>query len=122
MTVRTQYLLFLTLWVGAICIGVFILKDLGLPFGDEDRLLILAVAPLAAGVGYALIRGCGSVIDKWRIRRGRDIHGERTHEDEDGYIHLFEVPESMKQRDIGASEMVKNLVLGEAPGPPDDSK
>jgi hypothetical protein len=61
------------------------------------------------------------VIDKWRIRRGHDVLGERSHEDEDGFIHLNEVPEYMKQHDIGVAEMV-NEVEDETLGYSEDSK
>ena len=130
MTTRTQYLLFLTIWVGAFLTGVIIVEAFGLSFGDDARsirvtsFLIGTVALLPAAAGFALIRGCGSVIDKWRIRRGEDILGERSHEDEDGFIHLYEVPEFMKQHDIGVVEMVKEVrpVADESLGYSDDSK
>lgn len=127
MTTRTQYLLFISIWVGAFAIGVIIVEAAGLSFGDDARsmrataFVIGTVALLPAAAGFALIRGCGSVIDKWRIRRGRDILGERSHEDEDGFIHLYEVPEYMKQRDIGVEELV-NEVADETLGSADDPK
>src|SRR6185295_6125047 len=120
MTTRTQYLLFITIWVGAFLVGVIVVESFGLSFGDDARgiratsFVIGTVALLPAAAGFALIHGCGSVIDKWRIRRGEDILGERSHEDEDGYIHLYEVPEYMKQRDIGVAD--------ETLGYSDDSK
>jgi len=127
MTTRTQYLLFITIWVGAFLVGVIAVESFGLSFGDDARgiratsFVIGTVALLPAAAGFALIRSCGSVIDKWRISRGQDILGERSHEDEDGYIHLYEVPEYMKQRDIGVAEMV-NEVADETLGYSDDSK
>lgn len=130
MTTRTQYLLFLTIWVGAILIGVIIVEAYGLSFGNDARsiratsYLLGMLALLPAAAGYILVRRCGSVIDRWRIRRGEDICSERAHEDEDGFIHLYEVPECMKQQDIGASEMVKDVrpVIDEAFYSSDDSK
>jgi len=127
MTTRTQYLIFISIWVGAIAICVIIVEALGLSFGDDSRgirgtfFIVGTVALLPAAAGFALIRSCGSVIDKWRISRGQDILGERSHEDEDGYIHLYEVPEYMKQHDIGVAEMV-NEVADETLGYSDDSK
>ena len=127
MTTRTQYLLFITIWVGAFLIGVIFVESFGLSFGDDAHsiratsFVIGTVALLPAAAGFALIRSCGSVIDKWRIRRGQDIVGERSHEDEDGYIHLYEVPEYMKQHDIGVAEMV-NEVEAETLGYSDDAK
>ena len=127
MTTRTQYLLFITIWVGAFLVGVIVVESFGLSFGDDAHsiratsFVIGTVALLPAAAGFALIRSCGSVIDKWRIRRGQDIVGERSHEDEDGYIHLYEVPEYMKQHDIGVAEMV-NEVEAETLGYSDDAK
>jgi hypothetical protein len=127
MTTRTQYLLFISIWVGAIVIGVIIVEGSGFSFGDDagnmraTSFIVGTVALLPAAAGFALVRGCGSVIDKWRIRRGQDIYGERCHEDEDGFIHLYEVPEYAKQHDIGVAEMV-NEVADETLGYSDDSK
>lgn len=127
MTTRTQYLLFISIWVGAIVIGVIIVEGSGFSFGDDavniraTSFIVGTVALLPAAAGFALVRGCGSVIDKWRIRRGQDIYGERSHEDEDGFIHLYEVPEYLKQHDIGVAEMV-NEVADETLGYPNDSK
>ena len=104
-----------------------IVEGSGFSFGDDagniraTSFIVGTVALLPAAAGFALVRGCGSVIDKWRIRRGEDILGERSHEDEDGYIHLYEVPEYMKQHDIGVQEMV-NEVADETLGYSDDSK
>jgi hypothetical protein len=126
-TTRTQYLLFISIWVAAIAIGVFIVEAAGLSLGDDARsmratvFVIGTVAFLPAAAGFALIRGCGSVIDKWRMSRGHDVIGERSYEDEDGFIHLYEVPESMKQHDIGVEEMV-NEVADETLGYSDDAK
>ena len=127
MTTRTQYLLFITIWVGAFLVGVIVVESFGLSFGDDAHsiratsFVIGTVALLPAAAGFALIRSCGSVIDKWRISRGQDILGVRSHEDEDGYIHLYEVPEYMKQHDIGVAEMV-NEVEAETLGYSDDAK
>ena len=127
MTTRTQYLLFITIWVGAFSMGVILVEAFGLSFGDDDRsiratsFIIGTVALLPAAAGFALIRGCRSVIDKWRMSRGQDVFGERSHEDEDGFIHLYEVPEYLKQHDIGVPEMV-NEVADETLGYSDDSK
>ena len=123
MTTRTQYLLFISIWVGTIAIGVILIEA----FGEDARsiratsFIVGTRALLPAAAGFALIRGCGSVIDKWRIRHGRDILGERSHEDEEGFVHLYEVPEYMKQHDIGIEEMV-NEVADETLGYSDDSK
>ena len=127
MTTRTQYLLFISIWVGTIAIGVILIEAFGLSFGEDARsiratsFIVGTIALLPAAAGFALIRGCGSLIDKWRIRRGRDILGERSHEDEEGFVHLYEVPEYMKQHDIGVAEMV-NEVADETLGYSDDSK
>lgn len=127
MTNRTQYLLFITIWVGAFAIGVIIVEAFGFSFGDDANsiratsFVVGTVALLPAAAGFALVRGCRSMIDKWRISRGQDIVGERSHEDEDGFIHLYEVPEYMKQHDIGVEEMV-NEVADETLSYSDDSK
>jgi hypothetical protein len=82
MTNRTQYLLFITIWVGAIVIGVILVEAFGFSFGDDANsiratsFIVGTVALLPAAAGFALIRGCGSVFDKWRIRRRQDILGE----------------------------------------------
>lgn len=115
MTTRTQYLIFLAIWVLACFAGVVICEAFGFSF-DTDALiiritliLISIVALVPAAGGYALIQRCGSVVDKWRIRRGRDIDEERKYEDEDGVIHLFEVPGCKREHEIGVSEMVREM-------------
>lgn len=130
MTTRGQRLLFLTIWVGALCIGTFIVESFDLSFGSDARgirttaLVLGIVALLPAAAGYALIRGCGSVLDKWRLRRGEDVYGERAHEDEDGFIHLYEVPDGEKAHDISVSEMLHDVrpVIDDTLGSSDQSK
>jgi hypothetical protein len=68
MTTRTQYLLFISIWVAAIAVGVILIEAFGLSFGDDVRsiratsFIIGTLALLPAAAGFALIRGCGSVI------------------------------------------------------------
>lgn len=115
MTTRTQQLVFLTIWAAACIAGVIIASALGLSFGDNSHsirgtlFIISIVALLPAVGGYALVRRCGSMIDRWRVRRGHDIYTERAYEDDGGFIHLNEVPDGMKGRDIGVSEMLKDV-------------
>jgi hypothetical protein len=37
MTTRAQYLIFITIWVGAFLVGVIIVAAFGLSFGDDAR-------------------------------------------------------------------------------------
>lgn len=115
MTTRTQYLIFLIIWVASCLAGVVIVGALGLSFGDNSAsmratfFMISVAALLPAAGGYALIKRCGSLVDRWRVRRGQDIYTERAYEDEDGYIHLNAVPDSRREHDIGVSEMLGDV-------------
>ncbi len=115
MTTRTQYLIFISIWVAACIIGILIAIDLGISFGDNSRsmrgtfIAISVIALLPAVVGYALIQRLGSIVNKWRVRRGHDIYKEREFEDEGGFIHLLEVPEGQKEHNLGVREMVSDV-------------
>jgi uncharacterized membrane protein YhaH (DUF805 family) len=60
MTTRTQYLLFITIWVGAFLIGVIIVEAFGLSFGDDagsirtSSFVIGTLALLPAAAGFAV--------------------------------------------------------------------
>ena len=115
MTSRTQYLLFLMLWVGSIFILLFVAIAY-LPIDTRDiRGSLLAagvVALLPAAGGYILIRKVSSMRDKWQLRRGHDVYLERTYEDDGGFIHLNEVPAPEKEQEVSVKEIVSGL--GEA--------
>jgi hypothetical protein len=115
MTSRTQYLLFLMLWVGSIFILLFVAIAY-LPIDTRDiRGSLLAagvVALLPATGGYVLIRKVSSMRDKWQLRRGHDVYQERAYEDDGGFIHLNEVPWSEKEQEVSVKEIVSGL--GEA--------
>jgi hypothetical protein len=112
MTSRTQYLLFLMLWVGSIFI-LLLVAIAYLPIDTRDiRGSLLAagvVALLPAAGGYILIRKVSSMRDKWQLRRGHDVYQERAYEDDGGFIHLNEVPAPEKEQEVSVKEIVSGL-------------
>src|SRR5712692_796948 len=113
MTSRTQYLLFLVIWVAAIFILLFVAAAAGIPISTRDfRGSLFAAGVLAlfpAAGGYLLVRRAGSTIDKWRVRHGHDVYQERAYEDDGGFIHLNEVPAGEKEQNVSVREIVSGL-------------
>lgn len=113
MTSRTQYLLFLVLWIAAIFILFLVAVTAGVPISTRDiRGSLFAAGVLAllpAAGGYLLIRRAGSTIDKWRARHGHDVYQEREYEDDGGFIHLNEVPACEKEQEVSVREIVSGL-------------
>src|SRR6266567_6145124 len=72
MTSRTQYLLFLFIWLTAICVVFFVALAVGMPIearglrGDLFIAGVIALAPAAGG--YLIVPKTGSVLDAWRLR------------------------------------------------------
>jgi hypothetical protein len=109
---RTQRLIFLFIWAGAmvtlfitaIAYGFYVRGDMRAPLFFS---CVLALAPAAAG--YSLVLRCASVIDRWRVRRGHDLNLEREYVDDDGFTHLNEVPACERQEEVGLGEMVSGM-------------
>jgi hypothetical protein len=113
MTSRSQYLIFLVIWLIAIFIIFFVALAVGIPINTRDirgslfAASVLALLPAAGG--YLLIRKAGSMADSWRARHGHDVYKEREYEDDGGFIHLNEVPACEQERDVSVREIVSGL-------------
>lgn len=106
MTTRTQYLLFLSIWIAAIAVCAFAGVNVKTK-GDLTQLALLAFLPAAGG--FLVIRKCQSIIDNWRLRHGRDVYQERKYEDDGGFIHLNPVPAIEQQHDVSIREIASEL-------------
>jgi len=83
----------------------------------------LALVP--ASVGFVLVRKAGSLIDRWRVKRGSDIYQERKHQDASGFIHLNEVSPCLQQEEIRLGEIVLEMgpmILSQTLEESDDSE
>ena len=112
MQMRTQYMLFLVLWAGALVAAFVVALAYGFDVGENFRgaLILFAILALVpAAVGYVLLQRMGSLVDRWRVKRGHDVYRERAYEDDAGFIHLNEVPECEKQEEIRLSEIVSGM-------------
>ncbi len=113
MTSRSQYLLFLFIWLTAIFVIFFVALAVGVPMdarglrGDVLIAGVIALAPAAGG--YLVVRKTGSVLDAWRLRRGHDVFQERNYEDDGGFIHLNEVPACDQEQEVSLKEIVSGL-------------
>ncbi len=113
MTSRTQYLLFLFIWLTAICVVFFVALAVGVPIkarglrGDLFIAGVIALAPAAGG--YLVVRKTGSALDAWRLRRGHDVYQQRNYEDDGGFIHLNEVPACDQEQEVSLKEIVSGL-------------
>ena len=116
MTSRSQYLLFLIIWLTGIFMLLSIAVAAGVPIAGRDlRGALLGaglIALLPAAGGYLLVRRAESMIDRWRVRHGHDVYQERAYEDDGGFIHLNEVPADEKEQEVSVKEIVSGL--GEA--------
>lgn len=83
----------------------------------------LALAP--AAVGFVLVRKGGSLIDRWRVKRGSNIYQERKYQDASGFIHLNEVSPCVQQEEIRLGEIVLEMgpmILSQTLEESDDSE
>ena len=106
MTNRSQYLVFLSIWIAAIAVSAFV----GLSVETKNDALSLALlAALPAAAGIILVRKARRIIDHWRMRQGRDVNQEREYEDAGGFIHLYPVPPIEQQREISIREFISDV-------------
>lgn len=112
MQTRTQYMIFLTIWAGSLVVAFIISMVYGFDVGRDIRgslYLSGLLALVPAAVGYVLVRRLGSLIDRWRVKRGHDVYQEREYEDDAGFIHLNEVPAFEAQEEVKVSEIVSGM-------------
>lgn len=113
MTTRSQYLLFLVIWLTASVILVFGAIAAGLPIDARNLRGYLFgigfVALLPAAGGFLLVRKGSALIDRWRVRHGHDVYQEREYEDDGGFIHLNEVPADEREQEVSVREIVTGL-------------
>lgn len=128
MTSRAQYLTFATIWAAAVVTAVIVAISYELDMGENfNGWLVLfgflALGPAAAG--FTLVRKGGSLIDRWRVKRGSDIYQERKYQDASGFIHLNELPPCEQQEDLRLGEIVSGMtpmILNQTLDETDDSK
>lgn len=110
MTSRSQYLVFLIIWLIAILILLVVAIAVDFPLEGRDLNGFLfgagVVALLPAAAGYLLARKASATIDKWRARRGNDVH---RYEDDSGFIHLNELPACEQEQEVSVKEIVSGL-------------
>src|SRR5207245_2704598 len=113
MTSRSQYLLFLVIWLTAIILILFVAAAAGVPIdtselrGDFLVAGVIALAPAAGG--FLLIRKARALVDAWRVRRGDDVFQQRAYEDDGGFIHLNAVPACEQEQTESVTEIVSGL-------------
>ncbi len=128
MTSRAQYLTFATIWAAVVATFVIVAIAYELDMGDNFNGWLavfgfVALAPAAAG--FMLVRKGGSLIDRWRVKRGSDVYQERKYQDASGFIHLREVPPCEQQEEIGVREIVSGMspmIFNQTLDESDDSK
>jgi hypothetical protein len=119
---------FATIWAVAVMAAVIIAIgyefDMGKNFNGWLVVFgFLALGPAAAG--FILVRKGGSLIDRWRVKRGSDIYQERKYQDASGFIHLNEVLPCEQQEEIGLGEIVSGMepmILNQTLEESDDSE
>ena len=119
---------FAVIWAAAMVTAVFVAigyeLDMGKNFNGWLVLFgFLALGPAAAG--FTLVRKGGSLIDRWRVKRGSDIYQERKYQDASGFIHLNEVLPCEQQEEIGLGEIVSGMapmILNQTVEESDDSE
>jgi hypothetical protein len=128
MTSRTQYLTFATIWAVAVMATVIIAMSYELDMGDNFNGWLIVFGFLALGpaaVGFVLVRKGGSLIDRWRVKRGTDVYQERKYQDASGFIHLNEVSSCEQQEEIRLGEIVRGMgpmILNQTLDESDDSE
>lgn len=128
MTSRTQYLTFATIWAVAVMAAVIIAVGYEFDMGDNFNgwLVVFGFVALApAAAGFMLVRKGGSLIDRWRVKRGTDVYQERKYQDAFGFIHLNELPPCEQQEEIRLGEIVSGMtpmILSQTLDETDDSK
>ena len=123
MTSRTQYLIFLSIWVAVILLTAAIAGLGGVTLKRGPLYVVALIALLTAAIGYVLVRTVASLLDRWKVRHGHDVYRERQFEDDAGFIHLNEVPAIEQQRKIGLAEIIADMEsLEGSPKKKDDSK
>ncbi|HEY3026008.1 MAG TPA: hypothetical protein VGJ55_07655 [Pyrinomonadaceae bacterium] len=109
MTSRTQYLIFLSIWVAIILLTAAIAGLSGVTLKRGPLYVVALIALIPAAIGYVLVRTVGSLVDRWKVLHGHDVYRERQFEDDAGFIHLNEVPAIEQQREVGLAEIVLDL-------------
>jgi len=106
-------MLFLTIWAGAMFAGLIIAMayDLDINGNNFRGVLVLCglVGLVPAAACYFVVLRCGTLIDRWRVKHGRDVYQEKTYEDNAGFIHLNAVTECEKQEVVGIGEIVSGM-------------
>jgi hypothetical protein len=112
MTSRTQYMTFLTSWVGATLAGLILADAFGFDVVSNIRgsiYLFGLIGILPASGAYIAVRKGRLLLDRWRVSHGEDVEQERAYEDDSGYLHINEVSGCEKQEDVSLSELVSDL-------------
>ncbi|MEP6819800.1 MAG: hypothetical protein ABJA18_09720 [bacterium] len=113
MQTRTQYMLFLTIWAGAMVAALIVAMAYGFDVGGKNfrGFLVLCglIGLVPAAACYFLVLRCGSLIDRWSVKHGHDVYQERAYEDNAGFIHLNAVPEREKQEAVRIREIVSGM-------------
>jgi hypothetical protein len=68
-----------------------------------------ALAILPAAILHFGVMKSKHLIERWQIRRGEDVNKLHDYEDSEGYIHIAQIPDAEKQRDIPLSELVSGV-------------
>ena len=113
MQTRTQYMLFLTIWAGAMVAIFIVAMAYDLDVGGKNfrgfAVLFGLIALVPASGAYVVVLKLGSLMDRWRVKHGHDVYQERAYEDDAGFIHLNEVPECEEQREVRINEIVSGM-------------
>jgi hypothetical protein len=103
---------FAVIWAASVVTAVVVAIGYELDMGKNFNGWLVLFGFLALGpaaVGFTLVRKGGSLIDRWRVKRGSDIYQERKYQDASGFIHLNEVLPCEQQEEIGVGEIVSGM-------------
>ena len=112
MTTRNQTITFLMFWGAALIIELFVAQSLGFDIFRNLRASIYAcgaIALLPAGLFHFGFMKVRNQYGRWQLRRGKDPNQDQNYEDDDGVLHITEIPDSQKQRDLSLGELVSGL-------------
>ena len=113
MQTRTQYMLFLAIWAGAMIAAFIVAMAYGFDVGGKNFrgsvVLCGLIAVVPAAVGYVLVLRLGLLLDRWRVKHGHDVYQERAYEDSAGIIHINTVPQGQEQEVLKISEIVSEM-------------